>query len=54
MSLEYAGDFITARNELRQGNVFTSVYQEFCPQWGVHGRGWGVHGRGGMCDQGGA
>ena len=29
----------TAATKLRQGNIFTSLCQEFCPQGGMHGRG---------------
>ena len=29
----------TAATKLRQGNIFTSMCQEFCPQGGMHGRG---------------
>ena len=50
--------------KLRKGNIFTSMCQEFCPQWGMHGRGghaWqggmyeGVHGgmHGRVCVAGG-
>ena len=44
--------------KLRQGNIFTSVCQEFCPlggggrvwQGGMHGRGWAdMHGRDCVC-----
>ena len=46
----------TAATKLRQGNIFTSVCQEFCPQGGMHGR-WacvvgGMCGRGGMHGRG--
>ena len=48
--------------KLRQGNVFTSVCQEFCPQGGMHGKVacmvkgvcmvGGVHGKGGVHGEG--
>ena len=44
--------FINAGNKVAQVNIFTSVFQEFCPQGvgGVHGRGhvW----QGGMDERG--
>ena len=39
--------FLPPAMKLRQGNVFTSVCQEFCPQGGMCGEG------GGMCGEGG-
>ena len=35
--------------KLRQGNIFRSMYQEFCPEGGIHGRGCMT---GGMCGGG--
>ena len=55
--------FLLPATKLRQGNVFTSVCQEFCPQWGAcMAGGWacmvgacawqGVYMAGGMCGGG--
>ena len=46
--------FLPPATKLRQGNVFTSVCQEFCPRGGGGGMVGGMHGRGACMAVGGA
>ena len=67
MTQFFCKQFLPPATKLRQGNIFTSMCQEFCLQWGVCCRGMcmagacivgGMHGRGacmvGACVAGGA